>query len=58
VRQRSTVGRSESFTMKHAANKAQSGALGNDSHSNGTFKDNDLSYAHDAKPQARSNYEP
>ena len=36
----------EGFTMKHAANGAQMGALKNDRHNNWTVRNNDLSYAH------------
>lgn len=47
------VGRSsdvtvEGFTMKHAANEAQSGALKNNGYDNWTVRNNDLSYAHGA----------
>lgn len=45
------VGRSrgvtiEGFTMKHAANEAQSGALRNNGYDDWTVRNNDLSYAH------------
>ena len=45
------VGRSngvviDGFTMKHAANGAQMGALKNDGHDNWTVRNNELSYSH------------
>ena len=36
----------EGFTMKHAANEAQIGAIKNNGHSNWTVRNNNLSYAH------------
>lgn len=36
----------EGFTMKHAANESQSGALRNNGYDNWTVRNNDLSYAH------------
>ena len=36
----------ENFTMTHAANEAQGGAVNNNGHSNWTVRNNRLSYAH------------
>ena len=51
MRQGWIVGRSggvtvEGFTMKHAGNGAATAAINNNSHSNWTIKNNDLSWAH------------
>lgn len=47
----------QGFRMRHAANQAQTGALGNDGHAHWTLRDNVLSDAHGAVVSLRGGYD-